>query len=104
MKFALLILVLFVVPFTMAFDLDDEISEEDEEAFDEILEPIMKIYGFMKYSATVLAALFLVFAAINFMGSGEDQRKREGAKKSISYTLMGLLIIWAVPLVIDFLI
>ena len=104
MKLALLVLVLFAVPLVTAFDLGEEITEEDEEEFDEILEPVMKIYNFVKYSATVLAALFLVFAAISFMGSGEDQRKREGAKKSIGYTLVGLLIIWAVPLVIDFLV
>lgn len=91
------------MPIALA-DLDDEISEEDQEAFDEILTPVMKIYNFVKYSATTLAALFMVFSAVSFMTAGEDQRKREGAKKSISYTILGLIVIWAVPYAITFLV
>jgi hypothetical protein len=101
--FTILILMVIAMPFAMA-DLDDEITEEEQEAFDEILTPVMKIYNFVKYSATTLAALFMVFSAVSFMTSGEDQRKREGAKKSISYIIVGLMVIWAVPYVISFLV
>lgn len=47
------------MPFAVA-DLDDEITEEEQEAFDEILTPVMKVYNFVKYSATTLAALFIL--------------------------------------------
>ena len=104
MKYLLFITLILILPLVTAFDLNNEISQQDKDTFNEILEPVLKIYDFVEYSATILAALFLVFAAINFMCSGDDQRKRDGAKKSIGYTLIGLLIIWAAPLIIDFLV
>lgn len=101
--FSILILLLLIMPFVTA-DLDEEISEEDKETFDEILTPVMKIYNFIKYSATVVAALFMIFAGIGFMTAGDDQRKRDNSKKSISYTVIGLGVIWAVPYIITFLV
>ena len=39
----------------MAVDFNQDISSEDQATFDEILEPVMKIYNLVKYSATVLS-------------------------------------------------
>src|SRR3989344_2227535 len=97
------VMVLIILPIVLA-DLDGGISEEDKATFDQILTPVMKIYNFIKYAATVIAAIFLIFGAINFMTAGDDQRKRDNAKKGISYTLIGLIIVWAVPYVIHFLV
>ena len=102
--YALFLLVLIVGLPTIQAELNDTISDEDKAAFDEILSPVMKIYNFIKYSATVIAAIFIIFGAINFMTAGDDQRKRNNAKKGISYTLIGLIIVWAVPYVIHFLV
>lgn len=98
-----LVVITMVMPFVAA-DLDDDITPEEQEAFDEILTPVMKIYNFIKYSATVIAALFMVFSAVTFMTAGDDQRKRDNAKKSLSYIIVGLMVIWAVPYAISFLV
>ena len=97
----LLILTLILSSSVLAIDFDDEISDEDQETFDQILEPVMKIYNFIKYSATVLAVLFLVFAGVNFMTSGGDVGKREQAKMMGVFIVVGLIIIWIAPLIVS---
>jgi len=85
-------------------ELSETLSSDDEDAFDEILEPVMDIYNFIKYIATAVAALVLVGAGILFMLSGTDPRKREQAKSMVMYVVMGLVIIWIAPLLVDFLV
>ena len=82
-------------------DLNNELTTEDKQNFDEILQPVMKIYGFVKYVTTVIAAIFLVFAGISYMTSGNDPRKRDEAKSVVSYVIIGVLIIWATPMIIN---
>ena len=96
-----LILSILLSSFAFAIDFDDEISDEDQETFDQILEPVMKIYNFIKYSATVLAVLFLVFAGVSFIASGGDVGKREQAKMMGVYIVIGLIIIWVAPLIVS---
>jgi type IV secretory pathway VirB2 component (pilin) len=88
----------------LAVDFSGDISEEDQETFDQILEPVMKVYNFIKYSATVLAVVFLVFAGVTFIASGNDQAKREQAKMMATYIVIGLIIIWVAPLIVTFLV
>ena len=99
-----LLIILLSMPMVLAADFDDEISEEDKETFDKILEPVMKIYNFIKYAASVLAVIFLVFAGITFITSGNDQAKREAAKAMGTYIIVGLIIIWVAPLVVNYLV
>lgn len=73
----------------------------DTEAFDKILEPVWKVYSFVKYVATAVAAIFLVFAGISYMISGADMMKRENAKHTIAYVVVGLIVIWAAPFVVQ---
>jgi len=40
----------------------DKISNEDKETFDEILKPVMKIYSLVKYIASAIAVIFLLFS------------------------------------------
>ncbi|MCF7866230.1 pilin [Candidatus Woesearchaeota archaeon] len=102
--FAVLALLLLLTPMIVAAaDFGGEISEEDQETFDQILEPVMKIYNFVKYAATVLAVLFLIFAGVLFITSANDQAKREQAKSMAMYIVIGLVIIWVAPLVVGFL-
>jgi hypothetical protein len=101
---AIFLLLLCLMPTVLAIDFDEELSDEDQETFDGILEPVMKIYNFIKYAATVLAVLFLVFAGIIFVTSGNDQAKREQAKSMALYVVIGLVIIWIAPLVVGFLV
>lgn len=103
--FAVLLLVLLLIqPFVLAADFDDEISNEDRQTFDQILQPVMKIYNFIKYAATVLAVVFLVFAGITFIMSGNDQAKREQAKTMATYIIIGLIVIWVAPLIVGYLV
>lgn len=73
-------------------------------SFDEILRPVTRIYDFVKYAATGIASLFLVFAGITYMTSGSDPSKKENAKNMIAYVIVGLIIIWAAPLIVNYLV
>jgi len=102
-----LLLVLFLVlatTFVSAMDLDTDISDEDKEQFDEILSPVMKIYNFVKYVASAIAVIMLLFAGITYMSSGQDVKKRENAKHMTGYVIIGLVIVWAAPFVVNLLI
>lgn len=99
-----LALLILALPTALAVEFDGEISEADQETFDNILEPVMKIYNFVKYSATVLAVVFLLFAGITFIMSGNDQAKREQAKMMATYIIIGLIVIWVAPLVVGYLV
>ena len=83
---------------------DQDVSDEDKETFDEILEPVMKIYNLVKYSATVLAVLVLLFAGVNYMISGSNPAKREQAKSMVTYVVIGLVVIWIAPLMVNFIV
>lgn len=87
-----------------AVDLDTEISDEDQATFDKILEPVMKIYNLVKYLATVMAALVLLFAGISYITGGSEPKKRDTAKNMAMYVVIGLVLIWAAPLVVNFII
>ena len=102
--FAILALLLVLAtPLVAAAGFDDDIDDDDKKKFDEILEPVMKIYNFVKYSATVIAVLFLVFAGVTFIISSNDPSKREQAKTMAAYIIIGLIVIWVAPLVVEFL-
>ena len=97
--------VFFLSPVAHAVDFDDfnqEISEDDKDTFDKILEPVMKVYSLVKYGASVIAVLVLLFAGINYMTSGADPKKREHSKNMAMYVVVGLLVIWAAPTVVNF--
>ena len=64
----------------------------------------MKIYNFVKYSATVIAVLVLLFAGIVYMTAGNDPKKRDQAKNMAGYVIIGLILIWAAPIVVQFII
>ena len=95
---------LILAPAVFAADFDADISEEDQAKFDQILNPVMKIYSFIKYAATVIAVVFLVFAGVTFMMSGGDTGKREQAKMMATYIIIGLIVIWVAPLVVNYLV
>jgi len=103
---AMIGLVLFVamtaLQFVAAVDFNQTISSTDKATFDQILTPVMKIYNLVKYSATVLAVLVLLFAGISYMTAGDDPKKRESAKNMAMYVIIGLIVIWAAPLVVNF--
>lgn len=103
--FSIFLLALLLLPLrVLAADFNSTITPQDQQTFDQILQPVMKIYNFVKYAATVLAVVFLVFAGVTFIMSGNDQGKREQAKMMMTYIVIGLIIIWIAPLVVSYLV
>ena len=103
--------ILFLTPLVTASSvraesasLDTDISSEDKEKFDKILEPVVKIYNLIKYAASVIAVIAMLFAGINYMFSGNDMRKRDVSKNMAAYVLVGLVVIWGAPFVVNLLV
>jgi len=99
-----LLLSLIGLQFLSAVDFNEDITEEDKEAFDEILEPVMKIYNLIKYSATVIAVMVFLFAGVTYMMAGSNPAKREQAKNMVTYVVVGLIVIWVAPFVVNFIV
>ncbi len=99
-----LILAIFVAPVLAAIDFNKPPTAEDQATFDQILQPVMKIYNLIKYIATAIAGLILLLAGINYIMSGSEAGKREKAKSMAMYVIIGLVIIWAAPLVVKFMV
>jgi len=78
LAFILVMSAIFIIPAVyVEIDFDRKISREEQAQFDEILSPVMNIYNFVKYVATVVGVLMLIFAGISFVTSGGDQLKKE---------------------------
>ena len=107
-SWAILGLVFFVsllsLQLVLAVDFNQTISAQDKQTFDSILSPVMKIYNFVKYAATILAVMVLLFAGITYIISGSDPAKREQAKNMAMYVIIGLVVIWAAPLIVNFIV
>lgn len=101
--YLVLLVVLLALPVVYAIDLNQEVSAADQASFDQMLQPVIKIYNLVKYVASFIAALCLLFAGITYMTSGDDPKKRDQAKNMASYVIIGLIIIWAAPLIVNFL-
>lgn len=99
-----LFLVLMLLPQFVSAQWERNMTQEDKEAFDRILEPVGKIYNLIKYVATGIAALVLLLSGVNYMMSGSDPKRRESAKSMAMYVIIGLIIIWAAPLVVKFIV
>lgn len=100
----ILLLSVFVLNFISAVDFNQDISSQDKETFDQILEPVTKIYNLVKYSASVLAVIVLLSGGITYMTAGSDPAKREQAKNVITYVIIGLIVIWVAPLMVNFIV
>jgi len=98
----LFILTLLAVQFVSAVDFNQTISAQDKAKFDQMLQPVMKIYNLIKYVTSVIAVIILLFAGITYMISGSDPGKRDKAKNMAMYVVIGLIVIWAAPLVVNF--
>ena len=95
---------LLAMQFALAIDFNQTISAQDKATFDQMLNPVLKIYNFAKYTATVIAVVVLLFAGISFIVSNGDPAKREKAKSIAMYVILGLVVIWAAPLIVNFIV
>lgn len=96
------LLLLFIMPtFALAaVDFSQGPSSQDKATFDQILQPVMQIYNLVKYGASALAGIALLFAGSMYMTSGSDPKKRDNAKNTAMYVVIGLLVIWAAPMIV----
>ena len=99
-----LCIALFASPIVSAYEFNETLTPEEQATFDHILEPVMRIYNLVKYVATGIAALVLLLAGIHYMTSGSDPKKRDNAKSMGMYVVIGLVIIWAAPWVVTFIV
>jgi len=77
------------------------VSSADEDDFEEILKPVRTVYDLVKYTATIVASLVMLFAGITYITNGSDPGKREKAKNMVMYVIIGLMVIWAAPFIVD---
>jgi len=99
---ALAVFMLMVMPLVTAQF--QEPTAEEKAAFDEILTPVIKIYNLVKYTATAIASVMLLFAGLTYMTSGGDPKKKETAKNMATYVVIGLIVIWVAPLAVNLLV
>ena len=99
-----LVLSMLLVPSVVLaeLDFDQDLTPEEEEQFDDILAPVMKVYNFIKYAASILGVLMLVFAGISFITAGGETGKKERAKNMAVGVVVGLIVIWVAPLVVKY--
>ena len=106
MKNALIVvffLALLVLPAVLAVDFNQSITPGEQQQFDQILSPVMKIYSFVKYAATVIGVLMLVFSGITFITAGGEIAQKERAKNMAMGVVIGLVVIWVAPMVVNYL-
>ena len=101
--FGIILLLLLGMPFVLAaIDFEAGITPAEEAQFDGILAPVMKVYNFIKYAATMIGVLVLVFAGISFITAGGEMAKKEQAKNMAFGVVIGLILIWVAPLIVQY--
>ena len=101
--FSIILLVLLAMPVALAaIDFNQPITAAEQQQFDGILAPVMKVYNFIKYAATILGVLMLVFAGISFITAGGEMGKKEQAKNMAFGVVIGLILIWVAPLIVQY--
>lgn len=100
----IIIALTITVPNGYAVEFDDELTSDQEKTFEKILDPVMKLYDLARYIASAVAGIMLVIAGINYMLSGNDPQKRENSKKTATYVVLGLIMIWSAPYLVNYLI
>jgi len=90
--FAVTILLFLVTP--MVFAAGDIAS---------ITAPITKIYDLIKGVVSVLGIIAITIAGAMYMFSGSNIQSRENAKSMVSYAIVGLVLVWVAPLMVNYL-
>jgi FtsH-binding integral membrane protein len=70
---------------------------------EKIKEPITKIYDLMKAIISVLGVIAITAAGAMYMLSGNNIQTRENAKSMVSYAIIGLVLVWVAPLIVNYL-
>ncbi len=89
---AMLLALLFLVPIAFA---EGDIST--------ITAPLDKIYDLVKAIVSVVAVIAITIAGARFMFSGDDIKQREASKTMVGYCVIGLVVVWIAPLMVNYL-
>ena len=73
------------------------------DAVGEITAPINKIYDLLKAVISILGIIAITVAGAMYMFSGSNIQSRESAKSMVSYAIIGLVLVWVAPLVVNYL-
>ena len=90
--FAITVLLFFLSPMVFA--------DGDIEA---ITAPITKIYDLVKAIASIVGVIAITIAGGVYMLSGNNLQQRDNAKSMVSYSIVGLILVWAAPLLVNYL-
>ena len=104
MRIVIFALMLMLCLYTVAADVNFNapLSSQDKQQFDAMLVPVMKIYNLVKYIATALAVMMMVFSGITFVTAGGEMAKKEKAKNMGVGVIVGLIVIWVAPLIVQY--
>ncbi len=94
----------FALQFGLAMDFNQSLSASDKASFDQMLAPVLSVYNLVKYTASVIAVVMLLFAGVNYIMSAGDVSKREQSKNMAMYVIIGLIVIWAAPLIVQYIV
>lgn|GEM_PF-5728641 len=89
---AVLLALLFIVP--IAFAAGDVSA---------ITAPLNRIYDLAKAIVSVVAVIAITIAGARFMFSGDDIKQREASKTMVGYCVIGLVVVWIAPLMVNYL-
>ncbi|VVB69980.1 TrbC/VIRB2 family protein [uncultured archaeon] len=64
-------------------------------------QPICRIYSLIQTIGTIVAVIMLAYSGFQLM-SATDLVDRKKAKNMLMYTILGLVIIWLAPLIIQY--
>ncbi|MFH0970155.1 MAG: pilin [Candidatus Diapherotrites archaeon] len=69
----------------------------------DITAPIDKIYELIKSVVSILGIIAITAAGAWYMFSGNNIQSRENAKSMVSYSIVGLVLVWVAPLIVNYL-
>ncbi len=69
----------------------------------DITAPIDKIYDLAKGIISILGILAITGAGAMYMFSGSNIQSRENAKSMVTYAIVGLVLVWIAPLIVNYL-
>ncbi len=69
----------------------------------DITAPLDKIYDLAKQVVSILGILAITIAGAIYMFAGNNLQTREAAKSTVSYAVVGLMLVWIAPALVSFL-
>lgn len=69
----------------------------------QITQPLTSIYDLIKAAVSVLGIIAITIAGAMYMFSGGNVGQREQAKSMVSYSIIGLVLVWVAPLIVSYL-